>query len=1111
PQDWENATIFDPFLSDVSSSCTKSSGRIEIPEELLDRLGWWKFSIDGPNYAQSLSTQKYNVTSDSWFDESIFRSGNKTRVSVSIGTLSSVPATLEDVNVTWFLPNSTIWTSELIDVPTGNSFYSSEWILDSINTTAGLWSVNAFWNNGTELAYASIDFEIHHRTTLILSQTLIEASTGDLVSNMVRFMDDETNKHIGEAATVVGNWSSSTIDFQLDSIHNWYEADFDTGIVGAGDYTVLVNASGTYFDDATASFKIKVTNIDNTLTLDHSNGQKGLKEIYLANLTFRDQYGVGIEGASFDISYSGPTNGILWTPAIDLGSGEYRIELLTNISGSYVITISGYSTYYEAAEDTLFLLVENYASSLTSPNGTSAVTNYGQPYHFVLQYANTTGYGLVGANVSLINVVPSTGMLASSVVDEGAGYYSILLTPLASGTFTFLFEAKIINHQTQFYSFVLSADVIETLLIVDTSSEVMAVDEACYVTLTYTNDTGYGLTGATLTVLSPPDGLIFSTVIEVGNGVYTITITATSIGEYQLRFRASLDNHLDATAATSLSVTLIPTRLRLIESISEISTSFLAVCEIPFYYQRLDQNQNPIANITSAEMSLNGFEDGELIWFFTQVDEYYILHIMSEQLGTWDIEISANLTLHTTRSLILPFEVHGIETEVNTFPFFTCYIGRDYTYIFEYRIDSNDSIIEGATIEPSGRGSLWLTTELLSNGNYSISFSPEEYGYYSIILDFEKYGFETASTTLSFVVEEIPIDISISYEGWKQGYPFSVNVTLVERDTRLPVEGAIVVCVLSVFGTELAEWDLVEMYPGRYIGSVSAEWSDSGVSLHIIVEKDNYHADDFDITIDTESNPDYIMQSFLSTYLPPGLTIIAFLFVSTSAIRYNRRRNEQKRRNLSEITSRFDDANNLLGVLILHKKSGLPIYSKILKGGFEEGMISAFISAITHFRAEFDNGGTEDGMNWRITPISDIIRAAPTENLICAFITISSPSMDQEAKMLVFTHAIGMKMDDQLDMPPAEVLDKKTSDWITSLFDKHLDGELLKHYRFSSKTKITRKFNHFRDAIATEGLGETFSLVELTRGLVRCGIDEGNAYKLVIEAIDDGLLVSVSI
>ena len=1116
PPDWENATVYDPFLSDVTVSCTLTQSAVEIPGTLLDRLGWWKVQIEGYNYAQSASVQKYNSTSDTWFDDSVFRTGNLTHIVGSIGTLATTPASLENVNVTILSPSSNLWATELIDSASSNSFASMSWYLASSNTTAGEWSADVFWNNGTEVAYDRVVFEIHHLTSLAPTQAHIDTANGTIISEMVRFTDAETGASILDSAYgVVANWSGTTVVFQPNPVHNWWEADFDTGLVGPGEFTVIVNASGRFYDNATTTFAVTVTVVGNTLELIQKSTQVNLKEHFRANLTYKDSSGTGIEDANLSVSVSGEHNGVLMENVQDLGLGNYQVQFFSNISGSYSITITGSKPFYANASDVLFILVSEYGASLLSPNGTADVINYGLAYRLVIRYQNSTGYGLAGANVSLLTLVPADGLTSGSIIDEGNGFYSILLAPEETGTFTLLFEASIINHQTGLYSFVLSVNPVETLLIVGTSTEVMAVDEACYVTLTFTNATGYGLVGATITVVQPPSGLTFSPAADLGNGTYTLNITSTQVAEYQLHFKARLENHLDATAATSLSVTLIPTQLQSADSSSSFSVPYKEVSEIKLFFLRIDNDRKPVSNITGADLELTGYAEGFLEWEIVPVGDFYMLYVSSPYTGSYDLILAANLTSYQTQTLHLSVSFTRIETSIYASGATTGYVDRDFVIEFKYEVASNHSTIPNANFTLSGTGSAEATISRLANGNYSLVFHPESPGHYSMDIDFQKYGFRAASSSFSFIVAEIPIKVTLSSLVWKQGQPFSINVTLAEEDTGLPVSGATVTCELQKDSNTLATWTLEESVssPGVYGGTVDAPWSDSGISIGISIAKTNYVStlSSDTRTVDTQSDPNLLLDELYFVWLPRVFLAVAIVIGSALGLNYDRRRRRHRRQEAYEIKSRFDDANNLLSVLILHKGSGLPVYSKVLKGGFEEGMVSAFITAITHFRTEIDENGGEQGLEWHVTPISDIVRAIPTENLICAFITLSSASLAHEARMLVFAHAIGMKLDDQMELPPTSVLGSDVYSWITEMFNRHLDGDLLKYYALSPEVKKMRKFRPFWDAKATMDLGDAFVLTELARGLMSVGMDEGRAYKLIFEAIEKGILTAIEI
>ena len=207
------------------------------------------------------------------------------------------------------------------------------------------------------------------------------------------------------------------------------------------------------------------------------------------------------------------------------------------------------------------------------------------------------------------------------------------------------------------------------------------------------------------------------------------------------------------------------------------------------------------------------------------------------------------------------------------------------------------------------------------------------------------------------------------------------------------------------------------------------------------------------------------------------------------------------------IKNRFNDANNILGFLIVHKLSGVPIYSKVFKGGFEEGILSAFITAIMHFREEFDKRGKSDA--YTLIPISEVIRTVPTENLICAFITVTPPSVDQETKMLSYARAIGMMLDDSLDMLSGKVIEAKTSKTIEWLFDDHMDGILVRRYQIGEK-KFPKPLKFIEKAIPLEATDdESFNLARLVRLLASTDVSEDDVYIRILKVIEDEYILPI--
>ncbi|MHA3963845.1 MAG: collagen binding domain-containing protein [Candidatus Thorarchaeota archaeon SMTZ1-45] len=708
--DWENFTVYDPFLTNVTLSCVISEGVVTIPYTLTDRLGWWKVICQSPNYAAGALVERYDA---GWANESIFHSNDIARLSVTLGTLSNTPTISSPVNYTWMLPNCTCWYESSSSGGFGVAS-SSAVVFGPTNTTAGIWGVNYLWSNGSEIAYDCSIFSLHHTAILelVFSDTL-ETVVGQPVTVFLRFLDSDNGLYIiNDGAQVVGNWSGSDVEFTADAVKNWWQADFDTALVGAGDFTVVIVSAAPFYE---------------TVPL--------------------------------------------------------------------IITIKSH-----------------YLTSLTPPLGP--------------------------------------------------------LTPL----------------------------------------------------------------------------------------IY----------------------------------------------------------------------------------------------------------------------------------------------------------GRQYSYDFFYSTSFNGTGIDGADVNITEEGSEWTSIANIGNGHYNLTISPMAIGDYSIRLTFSKEGYETKSHVLSFLVNKVPIEIaSISSLVGLERTPLTVEVLVVELDTGLPVEEAIV--TLGVyrpggvlhFGSNMSE-------DGDGIYSVVLIMPDSGsgtYTVNIAVEKANHEmVQGFSAAlVPTFDSTARLVQTLLDNSMPIGFGIIVIVTV-VSGQRVRTRKLREKHSEAVDIKNRISDANNILGFLVLHKLSGIPVYSKVFKGGFEEGMLSAFITAIMHFRAEFETGkGSGD---YTVIPISEVIRTVPTEHLICAFITMTSPSTDQEHKMKNYARAIGMMLDESLTEPTGEVVNRKIRNTFEWMFDDFMDGGLIRRYQVGHK-KFPKQLRFIEKAIPLEQAEGSFNLVRLIRILIQSGRSEDDVYIRVFRAIEEEYILPV--
>ncbi|MFW9787960.1 MAG: hypothetical protein ACFFE2_05175 [Candidatus Thorarchaeota archaeon] len=710
--DWTNFTVFDPFLTDVTSSCTFISQSIIIPESILDRLGWWKITCDIPNYAASAAVERFDSIATNWVNESVFHSGDDARLTVTISSETNIPALSDPVNFTWALSNGSIWYQSSTTGGSDGTTSSSSVSFGPANTTAGIWEVRYLWSNGTELAYDYTAFSLHHIAVLeAVYSTTVEVLVGQPVSVFLRFLDAENGLYIlNDGATVVGNWTGGNVSFVADIVKNWWQADFDTGLLGPGDYAINIVSAAPFFE---------------------------------------------------------------------------TVPLIVTVKTQ-----------------------------------------------------------------SLASLDPPTGPLA------------------------------------------------------------------------------------------------------------------------------------------------------------------------PLIY------------------------------------------------------------------------------------------GRQYSFDFFYSMSHNGTGIEGATVNLTEDGSQWAAIENTGNGHYELSIIPAATGDFSIRLTFSKTGYETEFYVMSFLVDDVPIEVeSISSLVGLELTPLDVEVNIVETDTGNPVTDANV--TLGVYrpgGVIYFYSQMNETSSGVYSVTIPMPPSDTGTyTVRISVEKPNhvmtqtYSA----ALVPTFDSNVRLVQTFLRYSWQIGIGVIIIIGAVTGQ-RARTRKQRQKHATAQAIKDRFNDANNILGFMVLHKLSGVPIYSRIFKGGFEEGMLSAFITAIMHFRNEFDSNGARE--DYKIIPISEVIRVVPTENLVCAFITVTSPSVDLEYKMKSYSRAIGMMFDEPLAEVSAQVIDAKMSNTFEMMFDDFMDGILIRKYQIGEK-KFPKRLRFIEKAIPLEEKDGAFNLNRLIRLLTSSGVGEDEVYIRMLRAIEDDYII----
>jgi hypothetical protein len=177
----------------------------------------------------------------------------------------------------------------------------------------------------------------------------------------------------------------------------------------------------------------------------------------------------------------------------------------------------------------------------------------------------------------------------------------------------------------------------------------------------------------------------------------------------------------------------------------------------------------------------------------------------------------------------------------------------------------------------------------------------------------------------------------------------------------------------------------------------------------------------------------------------------------------------------------------------------------MLREGFDDSLISAFITAISQFRQEFD----VDQKEWEVIPVSDIIMTVRTQNLVCAFITMGSPSGSQQERMVRFARAIGFVFDSEFEDVPLLKMDEKTEGRFDELFEEMLDVQLVARHKIITTKTLPRGPKCLNQVVRELEEEEVVELEHMAEKIASCGLEEARVYQIIWDAIEADQLVPI--
>ncbi|MHA2027078.1 MAG: MSCRAMM family protein [Candidatus Thorarchaeota archaeon] len=1109
PPDYENPTIYDASSADVTSSCTLSETMIVISGDILDSLGWWRVVWETPNYARKITPQQYVMPS--WDNQTQFNADDQIRSLVEIGTATPYPALIENLTISWFLPNGTLWFEETINDGVDGVAYSTGLTLEANNATPGQWSILVFWNNGTEIAYGEVSFDLYHSSSLLPVNSFIEAEPDSSATCAVYLRDADTNGFLLDGtSTVVGNWSGETIVFQRNLAQSWWEGELNTSMMGFGNYTVVINATTPYYSFSTCSVTAEIATAAEFVYFGESYVDVGLGSSYDAKFRYSYSDDTGIEDALIEvISIVGPPSGVSYggTVATPGEPGNYSIDFQVDLGGTYLVVISASKAGHNTETVSFNIISTAIGTDMTLLNGTSDVMNVGESYRLAVQYLNDTGEALDGASVSVVNVLPSSGLTLGTFQSQGNGTYAIIVDADLSGIYSITIRGSLDGYDSQIRIFSLVVSSSPSILSVNPSVASISADSDYTMIVTFTDASFQGLENASVVVVSvdPASGLFVSGTTELGSGLYSITLDPSVKGTYNLVLRGALENYQNGTALFTLVVTDVPTTIRTSDGLVSGDCFFTGFLEITLLYERFD-NGTFIPGALIEISDVDGFD-----YVMVETPQGYVITLNPTEVGRWSLSLKAFRAQYQNASMIFDFEVRRTVTSlIGDGPEEVLYFGGSYEFILSYY--HNGSIgINNATIRQT-RGSqgnplLWTDN---NDGTYSFTISAGETGLHVLSIELVKYGFATAESTFEFNVSLHVFEIPSSYAlnstySLLQGDSLDLTLRLTTKDNGEEVFNAIVSYLILETGTSGV---FVNQTDGSYTATIPVPLAPGTYTLGISLQNHQFEDMDIDIVLISEVDSTALALGYLIT----GIEVSALFMGIVSVVYIGRRRQKQtaarKRVELLGFRERFNDANNILGLLVVQRSNGLPVFSRIIKGGFEMSMISGFITAVSGFASEI---GTEEKL-WTGIPISDILTAVRTKELICTLLTVDAPSPTLIKNLEGSSVLIGSKFDSDPDLlTTMSRYTKSANEYeneFDSFFETQFDYKLLNNY---SSYDLSRKgeFPLIELAIISGDLNRPFYVSDLVRYLVTSGIEETRAYSLVIDAVESDFLLSL--
>ncbi|MFX0108859.1 MAG: hypothetical protein ACFE7R_11280, partial [Candidatus Hodarchaeota archaeon] len=623
---------------------------------------------------------------------------------------------------------------------------------------------------------------------------------------------------------------------------------------------------------------------------------------------------------------------------------------------------------------------------------------------------------------------------------------------------------------------------------------------------------GVGIEDATVSVLSwsgPEDGLEYEDAEQVPYepGNYSIVFTAELAGTYYITIAGDKEDHGPAAVSFFLIVGAISTEVDEIGIGPPDLLYYNQTYSFSLFYKTggdigiegavVNETYNPASVIECADA-------GNGIYNFTiRVPEVgsHTINLRFFKIGYAPVDYSFNF--HVTE-VPTTCDCIGIQESY--------YMGRNYEFAF-FLNSSLVGSIEGASIIIPIQIREFFTPIGTGLGWYNYTLRPLE-GEWNVTIWILRTGFQGQTYEFTLRVHKIPLVISPEYPlnqtySRLEGTILHIQIQLLAEDIGEVVSGASV--KFELIDANQADGNIIDS--GVFLESQGFYYANVTVPMEglylirITISKENYAIAAYEVVLNSEVDPQAQLIRIVGAGLIGAILLLLVLVSIAVGRRYYISYSTNRYLTLLALKERIEDAKNLIGILVIHRRIGLPVYSRIIKGAFEESMLSSFITAISQFRAEFSWSEPV----WTAIPITEVVTAVQTQHLICAMINVEHASSRQKEQLELFAMEIGELYDGEEEtiqkMFHTTEVGEAFLQGMDPIFDSYFDGPLMNKY-VGAKKDLPKELKPIDDVFDIMDIGSGVNPDAIVKALVVSGHSELDAHKMLFQALDDNHLIS---